>query len=453
MGNLLVSLRNAAGAMRVFERGMAVVQGNVTNVSTPGYAKQRQILQSMRFDLEVGLPGGVASGGTLDSRSEFAEAGVRRSLGFLGEAEERAQHLQGLEPVFALDENSGLSRAMNRMFQAFSALAVAPNDSAGRRVALDRAGDLARSFRAVSQGVAEGLRSAERGVVEQVERINGLVGQVVEVNRQFQSDFRAQGDAGLQARMNDLLEQLSEVADFTVLRQEDGTATLYLGGQTLLAIGARQYELKADTSGQQAMVLDAGGLDVAGQVSRGRLHAVVGLRNEVIPAHQAELDGLAAALADRVNTLLGGGVDMSGQPPVQALFRYDAALGAARTLEVNDLAPAELALASPASPGGNAVALELAGLSQEKTAGGVTFSEYFGNIAAALGRQVAGAQETAGTHRQLAAQARQLREDAQKVNLDEEAIALIEFQRSYQASARLVQTLNEMTDTVLNMLR
>lgn len=453
MGNLMVSLRNAAGAMAVFERGMAVVQGNVTNASTPGYAKQRQILQSLRFDLDSGVPGGVASGGTLDSRSEYAEAGVRRSLGYLGEAEERAQQLEGLEPAFALDENRGLSRAMNRLFQAFSALAVAPNDISGRRVALDRAGELARSFQTSSLKVLDGLRSAEQSANVQVGRINGLMKQVLEVNRQFQNDFRAQGDAGLQARLNDLLEQLSEVADFSVLRREDGGAAVYLGGQTLLASGDRQFLLTADTSGQKMRILDAGGEDVTDQVNRGRLKAVLDLRNEVIPEHQAGLDGLAAALADRVNTLLGAGVDLAGDPPVQDLFHYDAALGSARTLAVNELAPSELALASPAAPGGNAVALKLAALAQEKTASGVTFTEQYGEIAAAVGRQVAGAQETAATHGQLVTQARLLREEAQKVNLDEEAIALIEFQRSYQASARLVQTLNEMTETLLSILR
>jgi flagellar hook-associated protein FlgK len=38
------------------------------------------------------------------------------------------------------------------------------------------------------------------------------------------------------------------------------------------------------------------------------------------------------------------------------------------------------------------------------------------------------------------------------VNLDEEAIALLEFQRAYEAAAKMVATLDEMTETVLNMI-
>ena len=39
------------------------------------------------------------------------------------------------------------------------------------------------------------------------------------------------------------------------------------------------------------------------------------------------------------------------------------------------------------------------------------------------------------------------------MNLDEEAANLITFQRSYEASAQLVKILNELTETVIGMLR
>jgi flagellar hook-associated protein 1 FlgK len=53
----------------------------------------------------------------------------------------------------------------------------------------------------------------------------------------------------------------------------------------------------------------------------------------------------------------------------------------------------------------------------------------------------------------LSIQARQLRDDISKVNLDEEAIALLEFQRAYEAAARMVMTLDQMTEVALGMIR
>ena len=39
----------------------------------------------------------------------------------------------------------------------------------------------------------------------------------------------------------------------------------------------------------------------------------------------------------------------------------------------------------------------------------------------------------------------------QGVNIDEEAIRMITYQRAFQASARVVSTINEMLDTLVNL--
>ena len=159
MSNLFVSLRNAAGAMTVFERGMGVVQGNVSNASTPGYAKQTQGLAALTLDLDHGLPGGVRSTGTLDSRNRYAEQAVRQQIQFLGSAEERAQQLARLEGVFQIGENTGLDAALSGFFAAFSALSVAPNDLPARQTALDQAARLADSFVQTSIGIQSAIDS------------------------------------------------------------------------------------------------------------------------------------------------------------------------------------------------------------------------------------------------------------------------------------------------------
>jgi len=46
-----------------------------------------------------------------------------------------------------------------------------------------------------------------------------------------------------------------------------------------------------------------------------------------------------------------------------------------------------------------------------------------------------------------------MRDDLQSVNLDEEAALLLQYQRGYQAMARVIQTLNDMTDTLINIVR
>jgi flagellar hook-associated protein 1 FlgK len=453
MGNLMVSLRNASGAMKVFERGIGVVQSNVSNISTPGYAKQRQALEAMRVDLDRGLPGGVTSTGTLDSRSSYMDNAVRRRLESWGSADERARQLERLEPVLEIGSGSGLLPVINKLMQAVSATAVAPNDGAARQVVLDRAGELARGFNAAAEGLSEVHSASELAFVEAVTKVNELVGRIAEVNRAMRADYTAQLDPGLQAKLHNALEDLSEMVDSTVLYAEDGSASVYIGGQSLLVIGEREYPLTADIAGHQSRVLGSDGTDISGQIGGGRLESLLELNNTVFPAHQADLDRLAAAVADGVNGVLAGGVDLNGQVPARNLFAYNAGLGSARTLQINALSPDELALAAPAAPGGNAGSLQLEALFRGKNIDGITYSQFYGNMAAEAGRQLSGARQSLGAQEQLTAQAREMRDELQKVNLDEEAIVLLEFQRAYQASAQLIRTINEMTETTINMIR
>lgn len=452
MGNLIVSLQNAAGAMRVFERGMSVVQSNVTNASTPGYARQTQSLAAMTFDLDRGLPGGVMSAGTLSSRSDAAEMSVRRQITGFGGADERAQQLARLEPVFDIAAGSGLASSINEFFQRFSVLTVAPNDLSARDAALDQARDLSAAFLRTSGGISSARTAADGSIGAQAAKLNGLLAELRALNLQFRTDYRAQQDAGLDARLQTLLGQIAEIADFTALRAGDGSVSVFLGGQTAVLMGDRLNPISATASGKEMRLVDSEGNEVTHMVSGGRLAGLLDFRNNLLPGYQNEVDRLAGALADTVNNALANGIDMDGNAPTMPLFSYDPS-GAGRTLTVNPLAARELALALPGAQGGNGNALVLAALDQQPSIDGATFSQQYGKIAASVGRDLGSAQEGVTRQRSLVAQAREMRDETSRVNLDEEAVTLMAFQRSYQASARMVQTLDEMLETVMSLLR
>jgi flagellar hook-associated protein 1 len=453
MSNLLGSLLNAAGAMRVMERSMAVVQANVTNASTPGYAKQRHLLTALPFDLSRGLVGGVASGGVIGARSQFAEQSVWRQTHLAGAADERAAHLSRLEPVFTIDPTQGVSGAMSRFFQTASALAVTPNDGGAREQLLQQAARVASAFHYTAAGLREAMSNAAHGVQAQLNEIHAIADQIRQLNAQFKQDYRAQSDAGLDARLHKLLEDLGEKIDFTMLRAEDGSVTILAGGQTPLVIGERVYQLNSGPGGAGVQVLDSEGRDITTQLKGGRIAALLELRNQLLPGYEQSLNHLAAAFATEVNQVLASGVDLNGNPPSAALFSFDPAGGAARTIQAGGVTAAELALASPTAPGGNANALALAALEQQRLVDGATFAQVFGTLAGRLGRDIANAREEASVQTQLWAQAREIRDELSRVNLDEEAILLMQFQRAYQATAKVIQAADEMMDILMSLKR
>ena len=61
MSNLLASLRSSTTSLAAITEAVAIIQNNVTNAGTAGYAKQRVSLQAVEFDAKGGLAGGVSN--------------------------------------------------------------------------------------------------------------------------------------------------------------------------------------------------------------------------------------------------------------------------------------------------------------------------------------------------------------------------------------------------------
>ena len=97
MSGLFSALNVSANALEAFQTALSVVQNNVANASTPGYAKQTVTLDALPFQPSAGLPGGVSVGQIQSARDEFAERSVRQQFSALGTAEQKAQSLSDVE--------------------------------------------------------------------------------------------------------------------------------------------------------------------------------------------------------------------------------------------------------------------------------------------------------------------------------------------------------------------
>ncbi len=436
--------------MRVFEQALAAVQSNVVNVGTPGYAKQRQSFEADRFEPDRNVVGGVSAGALYDYRSVFLERSVQARTSQFAREEQRGASLASTELIFPVGAGAGIPGALDRLFNSFSQLTVSPNDASSREVALERAGDVAFDFRRTATQLAEERAGAQASLRGTIAEVNEVVGRIRELNADRRPAAGRSNDAGSQAKLYSALEELSELVDFQVIEDTQGGVSLYLGGQTLLLIGDRQYELSTDLLGEQARVLDADGNDVSGQIKAGKTAALLDVYNNKLPAYTADLNELAQGFADAVNQQLAQGLDQNGNPPLQDLFRYDASLGAAFTLELNGLAPEDLALSASDAPGGNGNVLALTSLAQARLVDNQSFSQYYGTLAGRVGRDLETSRNLGEAQADLLAQAKGIREQAQGVSLDEEAALLVQYQRSYQAAAQLFKTINEMTAAIFS---
>lgn len=490
MSNLLTSLMTTADSMRAFERAISTVQNNVNNVSTTGYAKQRQLLDARMFLPDQGFAGGVRAGSIVNYRDQLAEREVQAQQNRLGYYEERARQLKEIEASFGLDASEGIQGAMNRLFSAAAAWSINVNNLGLRSDVMERARGVAEAFNDLSARLTIRRSVLNDQIDKAVSEVNALAERIRNLNAVIRGDNSPNNDAGVEAQLMGALEELSDIVNFQAIQERDGSFTILLGGQVPLVLGDQRFTLPNAQSSDPERVefLGGDGRDITGLLGGGRLGALLKVRNDDLPQYIRQLDLLAknfaggdtsadpAATGDGANTILTGGYyyDYSADPPELKqgvpLFIFEAGLeGTAGGMKLNpDLRPEMLAALRGDPPGAdpsvtpvtvtssNGVALDLAALGtarDPRNPNDLTFIEELAQLVGKVGRDSADSSIILDVQRQITVQARLFRDELSKVNLDEEAAFLIGYQRAFEANAQLMRVISELTEVTLQMVR
>ncbi|BDA80430.1 flagellar hook protein FlgK [Leptospira kobayashii] len=81
-----------------------------------------------------------------------------------------------------------------------------------------------------------------------------------------------------------------------------------------------------------------------------------------------------------------------------------------------------------------------------------TTDDFYNSLISKLGTEAREAKQEYTTQSELMVELENMRQSVMGVNLDEEMANMVQFQQSYNASARMISTLNEMLDTIINRL-
>src|ERR1700676_2380572 len=286
MGNLFSALGTAGEALKAFETGLNTTQNNVTNANTPGYAKQVPIFDSLSFQPQNGLLGGVTEQ-THDTRNSLADTAVRQQTSLLGQFQQLQTSLAPLQGVFDVSANSPIPSALNQLFQSFSNWSANPADATAQNAVLNAASQVAGAFQQASTQLDSIRTSTDHDIQSTVTQINQDAALIQTYNSTIAKNSAP--DAGLDAQLNSALESLSHLANVQVLRGNGNTVTVLLGGQTPLVIGDQVNALHVqpeNTSGAlnpngapNTEIVDSSGNDVTSQITSGSLAGLLSVRN------------------------------------------------------------------------------------------------------------------------------------------------------------------------------
>ena len=319
MANLGSALGSATRSLAAFSEALAVIQNNIANAATPGYARQRVSLAPMVSPRGRSMGVEVSRVQSLRDRLlDFQVLLCRQSASLF---EKKAEIYQQIEPVFNLTGEASLTAGIDRFFGALSALSISPGDFNLRREVLDAAGglvDMTRSTYSRVSGRMASLDGEARAVVTQV---NGLLEQAAELaalgtNSQGNQNFAAQ------TRLSQVLDELAGLINFTLIHQSDGTLSIVAAGEALV-VGTTVRPLRVGLSNEGISIFDENGRDVTAGLENegGQLGAILELRNGSLPGYLDQINRLAKSVADQVNEQHARGVDITGASGA-AIFEY-----------------------------------------------------------------------------------------------------------------------------------
>jgi flagellar hook-associated protein 1 FlgK len=460
MSSLFGTMSVALQSMLAQQSAMAVVANNVANANTPGYSREIPVMEEtapiLNGNTMVGT--GVTMSSVESVRDNILNLRIQQETSQQSSLGSYVDSMNQVQALFNETQSTGLQSYLSNFFNSFQALAADPTNSSLRGSVLTAGQDLAGAFNQTSQSLGTIRQGLDQSVVQTVQQVNQLTAQVAGLNQQIQEVSNSSDNPGaLEDQRDEALNNLSDLIDTAVIYSDDGTVSVTTTNGAMLVEGNQSQTLTTQLNTATGMhEIMAEGTDITSSIAGGQLQGLIQARDDEIPATQSSLDNLAAGLVSAVNQQQQSGYDGSGSQGTDFFTPFTPAApgsnaGAAAIMSVALSQPSQIAASSDGSVGDSGNATALANLQNTATVSGQTAGDYYSNLVDKVGNDLSNAtseQEGVGlVLQQLANQ----QSSISGVSLDEEATNLVLYQRAYEAAARVISTIDELTSTTINM--
>jgi flagellar hook-associated protein 1 len=470
MSGLFGSLNSGVNALSAQSRALETAGRNIANVNNAGYARQRIVMGSRGTVL---TPLGAQSLGvealqvqqlrdSLLDRQVTRELALSSSLSARQSAYERAQADLGQSidrSTGASTANSssggGIAGALGDFFSSFDSFASSPTDIGVRQTLLQQSSVLTDSLRQADTRLAQLQDDLTVQMDTDVAGINSLLSTIATLNGQIgHFEINSPGSAvDLRDQRQAKLEELASKINFETTPSaaangqldvsiRDTSGTLVPLVQSAAVTGPVVLTGSTVTAGSPAAVV---------AVTGGSLHGNLDARDVTVQDLRDELDALAGQLVTSVNAAYN--------PSGATGDFFNASGTTAGTIALATGLTASNLKASDGGPAGdNTVALAVARLADHAFSTGSgdaingTFAGYYAGVVSSLGSVASRVSSQYDDQLNIETIVRGQRDAVSGVSMDEELADLVKYQRSFQASSRFIQVVDELLDTIVNRL-
>lgn len=498
-------LFNMQRSLFATQTALNTVSHNIANANSEGYSRQRVELSAadaytMPTPFVLNQLGQLGQGSMVDRimryRDVFLDTQMRIQTAIGGTNTTTRNALQEVEGILAEPSDAGVSTSMQNFFDAAQAMSLHPDSTAARAEFMQRAVDLVTTFQQQANQLQD-LRTTLVGdaatpstvAVSQlgihVNEVNELLNSIAQVNSQILTITSNGGQPNdLLDQRDKFLDQLSKLTQITVTPTANNLINVAFAGVTFvqganvvetLTVAANPGPVPLPDDEPALVTATTAGTVLNSQFTNGTIKGLLdvgGNGNTVttIRGVLEQMDALLGAIATQINALQATGRDLSGAlGAANPIFT----LAAGTTLplfryQVNAAVLGDLTLVAAANNDGTATGppAGFAGVGDGRNAlamgqlrdtllaalGNTNVNEFFNTTLSQVGIDTRAYEDRAASQDTLINTLSLKRQESHGVNMDEEMIDLVRFQRSFEASAKVIKSLDEIMQTVIGMV-
>lgn len=449
---------------------------NISNANTPGYTRQVIDLSAIAPPTTYGMAdqwgkaigGGVNVDGYRQIRDQYLDQQYRRENTTLGEWETKSDTLSAIEGIFNEPSDTGITTVIDNFFNSLQELSKNPESLEVRAEVRENGVSLTDTINSVYQHLDDKENELNSTIESRVQEINSYADRISKLNNEiYRFELTGQTANDLRDQRNLLVDKLSEIVNITTYEDSNKNFRIDISGQALVD-GNNAYTMSVDNTGTIKWDLAGTPVNPTGGILKGLLDmrdgdGTNGIKG--IPYYKEQLNQFAYNIATVFNTKHSKGYGLDGSTGINFFnitdTMYNPTAEYAKNIQVSsdilaDDGLQKIAAASSASllPGDNTNVLNLIALRDTKISGlnNGTFDDFVSSLISNLGVDAQQANMMQTNQSAMVKQVDYNRQSVSGVSLDEEMTNMLKYQKSYEASARMITVMDELLDTLINKM-
>ncbi|MBP2628682.1 MAG: flagellar hook-associated protein FlgK [Firmicutes bacterium] len=480
------------GGLNIVGRGLTAQQvsletvgHNIANGNTVGYSRQSVNLVTTNPQSGFGANGtyqtgtGVNISSITRARDTFVDKQMWKESSSLGYGQTMEYSLGKIEGVFQEPSDTGVQTVLNQFWTSLQTLSTNASDEGTRTTVRQRGVEVVNAIQHAGQQLQDLVTDINSTLEIKVDDINQITNEISGLNRQIVNVETGGTDHAndLRDRRDTLVDQLSKMVNIVVSEDKTGSYNIQTSGIPLVIDSTSQKLTTVSTTDPTY------GYAIENVVAVGSTQSINFTNGEVkglLDGRDSKQAGVRGYL-DQLNTVsqfllqdfndvhkAGFGTDnISGRnffgadgtdyttwtPSDGESWISELKVNSLITDPVNGLSKiaAKTLSTQGRASGDNAVLLG----NRLKTdirpiLGDASLDSYYSSLIATLGVQSQDIQRQTDNQQTLIDQITNWRESTAGVNMDEEMTNMIKFQKGYNAAARVMTTMDEMLDKLIN---